>query len=304
MHIETAVISTSVAAAFFAASGVSSVVAARRVSVGADFSQALLQRPIHRALAVALVFALQMLNFAIPGVGSSGHVVGGVLLALLLGPWRAFLSMGPILILQSFFFADGGVLALGANVFNMGVVPCLIVYPLLRKVIANDALFCIVAPFASGILGAALAAAQITASGMLSLDLGAFFGNMLGLHAMIGLAEGVLTLVVSRAIAATSVQRLACAMGVAVLLSAGVLQLWASSFPDGLEFSLMKCSAAEAAVSTPMHLFAEELQQHTALLADYVISGLSGWVSASAAGLVGSALLFGLSALAFRKANP
>ena len=68
----------------------------------------------------ALVFSLQMLNFAIPSTGSSGHIVGGILLAALLGPYAAFLAMCAILIVQAVFFADGGLLALGCNIFNMG----------------------------------------------------------------------------------------------------------------------------------------------------------------------------------------
>src|SRR5205809_3804003 len=72
-------------------------------------------------LAAAFVFAAQMLNFPVAG-GTSGHLVGGVLTAILLGPSAAVLVMTCVLIVQCFMFADGGVLALGANIFNMGVV--------------------------------------------------------------------------------------------------------------------------------------------------------------------------------------
>ena len=84
-----------------------------------------------------LVFALQMINFAIPQTGSSGHIVGGVLLAAILGPYAAFLAMCSILLVQSVFFADGGLLALGCNIFNMGFLACFVAYPLLYKPLAD-----------------------------------------------------------------------------------------------------------------------------------------------------------------------
>ena len=72
----------------------------------------------------AFVFAAQMINFTIPGTGSSGHIGGGILLAALLGPFPAFLTLSAVLIIQSLFFADGGLLALGCNIFNMGFMAC------------------------------------------------------------------------------------------------------------------------------------------------------------------------------------
>ena len=85
----------------------------------------------------SLVFALQMINFAIPSTGSSGHIVGAILLAALLGPYAAFLSMCAILIVQAVFFADGGLMALGCNIFNMGFLACFVAYPLLYKPLAD-----------------------------------------------------------------------------------------------------------------------------------------------------------------------
>ena len=85
----------------------------------------------------ALVFALQMINFSIPNTGSSGHIIGAVLLSAILGPCCAFLAISAILIVQAVFFADGGLLALGCNIFNMGFISCFIVYPLLYKPLAD-----------------------------------------------------------------------------------------------------------------------------------------------------------------------
>ncbi len=70
----------------------------------------------------AFVFAAQMINFAIPGTGSSGHIIGGILLAAVLGPWAAFLTLSSVLLLQCLLFADGGFMALGCNILNMAAL--------------------------------------------------------------------------------------------------------------------------------------------------------------------------------------
>ena len=85
----------------------------------------------------AFVFAAQMINFSIPGTGSSGHIGGGMLLAILLGPYEGFLAMASILLIQALFFGDGGLLAYGCNVFNLGFYTCFIAYPLIYKRIIN-----------------------------------------------------------------------------------------------------------------------------------------------------------------------
>ena len=89
-------------------------------------------------VAGAFVFAAQMLNFAIPGTGSSGHLGGALLLAILLGPEAAFLVMASILAVQALFFADGGLLALGCNIFNLGFFPAFVAYPLVYRRIVGD----------------------------------------------------------------------------------------------------------------------------------------------------------------------
>ncbi|MDR7465106.1 MAG: energy-coupling factor ABC transporter permease, partial [Armatimonadota bacterium] len=92
----------------------------------------------HRAVplvgvAAAFIFAAQMLNFPVAG-GTSGHLIGAVLAAVLLGPSAAVLVMSSVLILQAFLFADGGITALGANIFNMALVASLLGYALYRGV--------------------------------------------------------------------------------------------------------------------------------------------------------------------------
>ena len=86
----------------------------------------------------AFIFAAQMINFTIPATGSSGHLGGGMILAILLGPYAAFLVMASVLTIQALFFADGGLLALGCNIFNLGFFPCFIAYPFIYKKIVGE----------------------------------------------------------------------------------------------------------------------------------------------------------------------
>ena len=85
----------------------------------------------------AFLFAAQMINFTIPATGSSGHLGGGLLLTVLLGPYAALLTIASVLMIQALFFADGGLLALGCNIFNLGVFPAFVAYPLLYRPLAG-----------------------------------------------------------------------------------------------------------------------------------------------------------------------
>jgi cobalt/nickel transport system permease protein len=145
----------------------------------------------------AFVFAAQMLNFPVAG-GTSGHFLGAALAAILLGPWLACVVMSVVLVTQSFVFADGGVTALGANVLNMGVIGALLVGGLMLAARA-------VLPRSRGVLlgvsaagawlavmaGATAASFELAISG--TVPLGTVLPAMLGVHALIGIGEGVIT---------------------------------------------------------------------------------------------------------------
>ena len=133
MHMADALISPAVGAAMWGASGVVVAYSARKVRSDLDESKIPLM-----GVAGAFVFAAQMVNFAIPGTGSSGHLGGALLLAILLGPEAAFLVMASILAVQALFFADGGLLALGCNIFNLGFFPAFVAYPLVYRKIVGD----------------------------------------------------------------------------------------------------------------------------------------------------------------------
>jgi cobalt/nickel transport system permease protein len=145
----------------------------------------------------AFIFAVQMLNFPILG-GTSGHFLGAALAATLLGPWLACLVMAVVLGTQAFLFADGGITALGANVLNMGVVGALGAGWLLRAARAalpatRRAFLAAVgaAAWLAVMGGAAATALQLAASG--TVPLGPVLVAMLGVHALIGVGEAVIT---------------------------------------------------------------------------------------------------------------
>ena len=154
------------------------------------------QVPLMGILA-AFIFAAQMLNFPVAG-GTSGHVIGAALAAILLGPWAAVLIMSCVLIAQSLIFQDGGLLALGANIFNMGIVASFSAYYIYKLVTwlagANRRGTLIggfTAAWVSVFLASIFCAIELAVSG--SSPFGVVLPAMAGVHALIGIGEGVIT---------------------------------------------------------------------------------------------------------------
>jgi len=214
----------------------------------------------------AFVFAAQMINFTIPGTGSSGHLGGGLLLAILLGPYAAFLVIASVLFVQAFFFADGGLLALGCNIWNLGMYPCFFAYPLIYRPLVGEkpshrriAAMATVAAVASLQLGALSVVLQTFLSGISELPLKTFLLFMQPVHLGIGIVEGVVTASVVVSIGAldpgvislsensrpkASPLKSIALLGVLTLLVGGGLSWFASSHPDGLEWSIEKVTAS------------------------------------------------------------
>jgi len=197
------------------------------------------------AVMSAFIFAAQMVNFAIPQTGSSGHITGGILLAAMIGAFPALLSMSLVLVVQCLFFADGGLLALGCNIFNLGVIPCLIVYPLVFEPLAkrNMALASVLSVVLGLQLGALGVVLQTYASGIAGLPFAAFAASMLPIHLAIGALEGVATAVVLYFAYAVHAKKAALAFALMALLFGGVLSQFASQAPDGLEWSIEKAES-------------------------------------------------------------
>jgi cobalt/nickel transport system permease protein len=145
----------------------------------------------------AFVFAAQMLNFPVAG-GTSGHFLGAALCAIVLGPWAAVIILSLVLIAQCFIFQDGGLLALGANILNMGLIGGLGSYLIYRsglKLFGDNTRSKTIAAFsaawASVVLASAACALELAISG--TSPLGIVLPAMTGVHAIIGLVEGVIT---------------------------------------------------------------------------------------------------------------
>lgn len=132
MHMADGFISPAAGCTMWAASAAMTMLCARKVRQEKEMRLV----PLMGVLG-AFIFACQMLNFTIPGTGSSGHLGGGLILAILLGPYAGFLVMAAILAVQALFFADGGLLALGCNIFNMGFFSCLVAYPFIYRPLAG-----------------------------------------------------------------------------------------------------------------------------------------------------------------------
>lgn len=123
MHMADALVSPIVAGTMYTCSAAVAIYSGNKVKVEND-----LKKVSAMGVMGAFVFATQMINFTIPGTGSSGHLCGGMLLAVILGPYAAFCTMIGILMIQCLMFADGGLLALGANIWNMAFYGCFIGY--------------------------------------------------------------------------------------------------------------------------------------------------------------------------------
>ena len=213
----------------------------------------------------AFIFAAQMINFTIPATGSSGHLGGGMILAVVLGPYAAFIVMASVLTVQALFFADGGLLALGCNIWNLGIYPCFIVYPLIYKPLVwagSSPKRITIAALISGViavqLGAFSVVIQTLLSGRSELPFGTFLLLMQPVHLAIGLVEGFVTAGVINFIktarpevlesvssfrplsAEISLRKVFVGLLVAAMLTGGALSWFASANPDGLEWSIEK----------------------------------------------------------------
>lgn len=313
MHMSDALVSPAVFGVTSTMAATLIVVATRRVSRPTNEQNRRLI-PLMGVMG-ALVFAAQMLNFTIPATGSSGHIVGGVLLAAVLGPWAGFLTLTSVLVVQCLLFADGGLMTLGCNILNMAALSCLVAYPLIFKPLVRNtnssarwSAASIVTSIAALAMGALAVTIETELSGITALPYGRFLAFMLPIHLLIGLGEGLATAAVIATLRryradllvdATETPRprsmfIAATVAVTLVL-ATIAGTVASSHPDGLEWSIGRTTeGAEIAESdTSLHHSAEHLQRATALLPDYEasMSGLVG-VGATLVVIYGASLLF------------
>ena len=265
MHMADALLHPAVGAVMYAATAAAVTVSA--VKLKKDEEPAKLPT---MAVTAALVFAGQMINYTIPGTGSSGHLCGGMLLSALLGPYAGFLSMAVILAIQCLFFADGGLLALGANCWNMAFYGCFVGYFLIWRPIMKSKWFgegrsaerarIITASIAGCVitlqLGALSVVIETSLSGITELPFGAFVALMQPIHLAIGLVEGLITAAVLVFVydsrpellqgvelsesegGKRSLRTVVAILAAVAIVVGGGLSLMASSNPDGLEWAL------------------------------------------------------------------
>ena len=160
-----------------------------------------------RGILAAFIFAAQMLNFPVVG-GTSGHVIGAALVAILLGPWAAVIIMSVVLIAQCLIFQDGGLLALGANIFNMGIIAGFgahYLYRFIGMILGGNSRSKMVAGFVAAwgsvLLASVACAIELAVSG--TSPIGAVLPAMAGVYAIIGVGEGLITVAVLSMVMAT-----------------------------------------------------------------------------------------------------
>lgn len=256
--------------------------------------------PLMGILAAA-IFAGQMLNFSVTG-GTSGHLLGAALATILLGPWAAILVMTSVVSIQALIFQDGGLLALGANLFNMAVVGVFVSYAVItviNKIVKNEktALFSssIAAAWFSIFIASLGCALELALSGTSPANIAV--PAMASIHALIGVGEALITLGAVSFVYAARKDLLH--IGVAgkatnngILIGGGLITLLlavlsplASSHPDGLEWVAEKQGFLLVARDSIYNL-----------IPDYVMPGLNNEAVATIiAGIIGAAVVFALA---------
>lgn len=302
MHIPDGFLSTLVSAVFWVVSVIAVAYALRRV--GKDLGER--QVPLMGVLAAA-IFAGQMLNFSVAG-GTSGHLLGAALATILLGPWAAVIVMTTVVGIQALIFQDGGLLALGANIFNMGIVGVTVsyfVYTSIQKLARGKSWGIFAGGFAAAWLSVVIAslacALQLALSGTSPANIS--IPAMGGIHMIIGIGgEGLITLGalaflyaarrdlfrVGEATPKGSAAVWTFGLGIALVLA--VFSPLASAHPDGLEWVAEQKGFLEAARG-PLYT----------VIPDYVFPGISNTALATiVAGIIGTLMVFGVAlAVAF-----
>lgn len=294
MHMADALVSPAVGGTMWAAAAGLTAYSARKMTKDLEDRKV----PLMGVLG-AFVFAAQMINFTIPATGSSGHLGGGMILSILLGPHAAFLVMASILTVQALFFADGGLLVLGCNIVNLGFFACFVAYPWIYKPIAGEKPTegrILAGAVLSAVLGLQMGALAVVLetvfSGLTALPFGTFVLLIHPIQFAIGLVEGVVTTLMvifvwkarpeivemagpPRAVAAGSMRGVLAGLLAAAVITGGALSWCASAYPDGLEWAMSNTSGKDDLDASPseVHSLLARLQQATAFLPDYGFKG-------------------------------
>lgn len=317
MHMADALVAPAVAGTMYACSAAAAVYSVKQVKLDINIRKV----PVMGVMG-AFVFAAQMINFTIPGTGSSGHLCGGMMLSALLGPCAGFLTMIGVLLIQGLLFADGGLLALGCNIWNMAFYGCflgalLIWKPMMKrgmskgKIAAASILGCVLTLQ----LGAFSVCLETYASGITELPFGIFVGTMQPIHLAIGLVEGLITAAVlvfvyearpellfgstakEKEGGRFSFRHTLAVLAAAAVLTGGLFSLAASSNPDGLEWSIERVAGeSELEAEGGIYDTAGSIQEATSLLPDYGLKNSESALGTSFSGIVGGIAVVALCA--------
>ena len=290
MHMADALLSPAVGGTMWAATAGTIAYCSRKVRNELDEKKV----PLMGVLG-AFLFSAQMINFTIPATGSSGHLGGGLLLTILLGPYAAFLTIASVLVVQALFFADGGILALGCNIFNMGFIPAFIVYPLIfKKIVGNHtsqtrlSLAIIVSAIIGLQLGPCAVVLETVFSDISALPFSTFLLLMQPIHLAIGAVEGFVTVAVvkfvynarpeilqealeARSSGSRPIRNVIAAFLAAAIITGGIVSWFASKNPDCLEWAIAKVTGKDELKGPEqgLHGILSAFQEKTAFLPDY-----------------------------------
>ncbi|MCH5274587.1 MAG: energy-coupling factor ABC transporter permease [Lachnospiraceae bacterium] len=308
MHMADALVAPAVAGTLYICSTTAAAYSIKQVRLDTDTKKV----PVMGVMG-AFVFAAQMINFTVPGTGSSGHLCGGMLLSALLGPYAGFMAMIGVLFVQCLLFGDGGLLALGCNIWNMAFYGCfigalLIWKPMMRsgvsktKITAASIIGCVLTLQ----LGAFSVAVETFVSGITELPFVTFIAAMLPIHLAIGFVEGLITAAVLLFVYEARPELLFChceterkdgrfsfkntlvILAATSVLIGGVLSLTASSYPDGLEWSIERLTGTTQLEATgEIQKAAGSVQEFTSLLPDYGFKGSESELGTAFSGIVG-----------------
>ena len=314
MHMADALLSPAVGGGMYAASAAAIAYSVRKIK-NDELGEG--KVPL-MAVSGAMIFAAQMINFTIPGTGSSGHISGGILLAALLGPFAGLLAMSAVLVIQCLIFADGGLLALGANIFNIGVISCLFIYPLIARRIFSQAptkkwiwAGSIISVIVALQLGAFAIVLQTVVSGIAMLPFSAFVLLMQPIHLAIGVVEGIVTAAILTFVFAarpgmlessskkpSPIKNIIIMFACIAVVAGTLLSLFASANPDGLEWSIIGTAGTDE-LETHGRVFSAfaGIQERFAFMPDYE-TGYGSGSGTSAAGFIGAVLVFALAGAA------
>lgn len=311
MHMADALVSPAVAATMCTCSAAVAAYSINKMKEENDVEKV----PVMGVMG-AFVFAAQMINFTIPGTGASGHLCGSMLLAAVLGPYTAFLTMIGVLVIQCLLFADGGLLAVGCNIWNMAFYGCFLGYFLFwrwaqkgvlsrKKIIFSS----IAGTIITLQLGAFSVVVETWASRITSLPFLAFAAVMQPIHLAIGLVEGMITASVLLFIyearpglleksqvckkKQVSLKKIIAGIVLVTLITASAVSLTASVKPDGLEWSVERITGSTEVENGEDNIYeiAAQVQSVSALLPDYGFKSGESMQGTSFSGVLGAVMV-------------